>query len=200
MVILDVERPLRVPDSGKVVYGTLREVPDSPVLVVFSHGMAGSRDDLQPYAGSRALSDAGISSYRFDYYGYDADARDLLECTLSDHIDDLRLVLRTLKEEAPLRPLVVVGHSLGGLVAVESRAQEIDGLVLWDATHSSLWSEGIEDEETQWVPELGLYRMRWGIDVLVSKEFLESYDCSIATRRLAACPRRCSPWQPGRES
>ena len=129
MVPVDVERNIKIPGSELQIYGTYREVPGAP-LVIFSHCLAGERNSLEYFNGARAMSDAGFSSYRFDYYGYDVDARNLVDCIVPEHVADFDLVVKTFKEEDPDRSVTVIGHSLGGLVILMSERQQFDAAVL----------------------------------------------------------------------
>ncbi len=172
----DVEHKISIPETDLTIYGTLREVPGAP-LVVFSHCLTGNRNSLEYFTSARAFSEQGISSYRFDYYAYEDNARNMVDCTINDHVSDLDLVVNTFKAEQPERSITVIGHSLGGLVVMMSKAQEFDAAVLWDATHNSAWKDPthLEDGHTVWEPALNMFRFRWGIDILVTREYLESY-------------------------
>lgn len=186
-MIEDVDRSFSAPLGPATIYGTLRDTGSGP-LVVFSHCLTGGRNLTEYYVGARLLAERGIGSYRFDYYGGDAGARSFLDCTVDTHVEDLRLVLLALRSECPDRPLVVVGHSLGGLVALQAGDADLDGLVLWDGSHSESWGGTLTDAHTVEEPDWGFFRMRWGVEVLTTREMLASYrlvDCDELARRFA---------------
>lgn len=90
---------------------------------------------------------------------------------------DLGLVVQFVRNKFPGRKVVVVGHSLGGLVALSSEERNFDGLVLWDASHSDCWpgEEGDPDGATLYEPSLDEYRLRWAFELLVPYTFVESF-------------------------
>lgn len=169
-----------IPDTDKTIHGRLREVEGAPI-VVFVHCLTANKNTTEYYVGARFLEEAGYATYRFGLYGWEDDARRLLECTVDTHADDLDLVISTLKDRFPGRPVVAIGHSLGGMTIMSSKARGYDAVVLWEPTHADCWDEReLADEYTKWEPALGLYRYIGGVDELVSREYLESYrfrDC-----------------------
>lgn len=175
-----------IPGTNLRIDGKFREVAGSPIVVLV-HCLTGNMDSTKYYMGARALEHAGYASYRFNLYGSDG-GRDFLDCTLSTHVDDFDLVVRRLKEELPGRPVIAIGHSLGGLTVLASRQRHHDAVVLWDATHADHWEgDTIESEDTVWEPSLGLYRVTWGVPVLMSRALLESFrflDCDALVRDL----------------
>ncbi|MGH8884470.1 MAG: alpha/beta hydrolase [Egibacteraceae bacterium] len=172
----ETEKVIPIPGTDKRIYGLLREVPGAP-LAVLVHCLTAGKNSTKYYLGARALEQAGFSSFRFDLYGGADDARKLLDCTIETHADDLDLVVEGLKDEQPDRPITVIGHSLGGLAILTSKAQAFDAVVLWDATHADAWpdKDTLEDEHTVWEPALGCYRLKWSCDILISEEMLRSY-------------------------
>lgn len=75
-----------------------------------------------------ALADAGISSLRYDKRGVPGSIAvpDESTLTFANFVEDAALALDWLREETPDRPLAVVGHSEGGLVALELAAVRSD--------------------------------------------------------------------------
>lgn len=172
-----------IPGTDKRIHGLLREVADAP-LVVLVHGLTSHKNSLLCWRAARALEQAGYASYRFDLYGYPADARDLLDCTLQIHAHDLDLVVEALRREAPQRPVAVVGHSLGALVVLLSRERAFDAAVLWDASHPGTFEDkdDLQDEHTVWEPRLACYRQKGGCDILLSEALLRSWAMADADR------------------
>ena len=173
-----------IPDEGKRIYGTYREVGSDAPLVVFVHGFTGHRNEHIFFNGARALERAGISSYRFDLYCDALDARQLLDCTIDQHGADLDLVVGTLKREQAQRSITVVGHSLGALTALSSVERAFDNVVLWDpsANGDHLFRDW---PEASWMPEHGAWLVRWGADLLVSDAMAKSWQGHETERLLA---------------
>lgn len=176
---------IQIPGSDRRIHATLDEIPGAPV-VVFSHGLAASRDSTQFYNGAIAAINAGCSSLRFDFYGCEDDQRKLLDCTIWDHVADLDAAVRYLKEKDESRDVIVVGHSIGALAAILSKEHRYDALVLWDPTHPASWpGADLGDETTIFEPSLDMFRLRWGVDVLVTSAFLQSCSEVDAEAQLA---------------
>jgi esterase/lipase len=174
-----------IPGTDLTIYGKFREVPGAPIVVLV-HCLTGGMDITKYYIGARELERAGYASYRFDFYNGEDHGRDILDCTLWTHVEDFDLVIERLRAEFPGRPIVAAGHSLGGLTILASKQRQYDGVVLWDATHADHWeTTTIDSDDIVWEPALGLYRFTGGVEVLMSREFLESYrllDCDALVR------------------
>ncbi len=79
-----------------------------------------------------ALAGAGVASLRYDKRGVGASGGDYLSAGLSDNVADAAAALAALRREVPGRPVVVIGHSEGGIIAARVAAEESDlaGVVL----------------------------------------------------------------------
>jgi dienelactone hydrolase len=172
---MEFEKRIPIPGTDKNILGIFRDVPDAPIVVMV-HCLTGNKNCVDQYVGARTFEQAGYASFRFDLYGWHDDQRDFLDCLLESHADDLDLVIATLRQEFPDRKIAVTGHSLGGPVILTSKNKDFDAVVLWDPTHTDCWeTEMLEEEGYEWVPSLGVYRSRGGIEELISREYMESY-------------------------
>jgi pimeloyl-ACP methyl ester carboxylesterase len=80
---------------------------------------------------AETLSRAGVSTLRYDKRGVGASEGDYLHTGLAQRLIDARAGLRWLADRAPGVPVLVVGHSEGGLHAVELAADDrVAGVVL----------------------------------------------------------------------
>lgn len=169
------EKTIPIPGTDKVIRGLLRDRANTP-MVVMLHCFTGNKNCLEMYIGARTFESAGISSFRFDMYGSGPDQRKFLDTTLDTHVHDLGIVMDALRSEFPNRKIGVIGHSIGGAVILASGG-DFDAAVLWDATHGDWW-EGKQvgsDDYYEWIPSLGLYRTKGGVEELVTRDYLESY-------------------------
>lgn len=169
------QKAIPIPGTPNVIRGLFRDVSGSPIIVML-HCFTGNKNCLELYLGARAFESAGLSSFRFDLYGREADQRDFLDCTMHTHVDDLTLVIQTLRQEYPNRKIGVVGHSVGGAVILAT-GEGFDAAALWDCTHVDYWDgKPLDDgDHFEWVPSLGLFKTKGGVEELVSREYLESY-------------------------
>ncbi len=114
-----------------------------PLVVMIAGSGPTDRDGNSAFgvtaASLRKLADAlaarGIGSLRYDKRGVpgSAPAGNEADVTFSTYVDDLRSVAAWAAARSPGRPLVLLGHSEGGLVALEAtRAapDAVSGLVL----------------------------------------------------------------------
>jgi alpha-beta hydrolase superfamily lysophospholipase len=121
-------------NNGKTVRGSLLLTrPRGSRWVVFCHGFTGHR--LGPgylfVQLSRALGRAGISSLRFDFTGAGESEGPFREMTVDSMRSDLLSAARLVHRRHLPSSLILLGHSLGGMIAaLECAAIKPDGLVL----------------------------------------------------------------------
>jgi hypothetical protein len=91
-----------IPDSERRIYGRVRGGRSSPGVViahgVLVHAMGCSVTDVHVLNGARALEAAGFSALQFNFYGAEKDARNMAECTIDTHIDDLDLAVQWMSD------------------------------------------------------------------------------------------------------
>ena len=134
------ERELAVVSQGETMAGRLyAPAVAGPVpLVVCSHGLVGSIDDLDPVA--RTLAGLGLASYRFAFRNGGPEAGDTTRMSVMTEVADLEAVLTAARSAAdgwdvvdPQR-IVLQGVSQGGAVSTITAArhpEEVAGLALW---------------------------------------------------------------------
>ena len=90
--------------------------PDAGHVVLLAHGIAEHARRYDHVAN--ALVEAGGAVYAPDHYGHGLSAgeRALVE-DIEAYVDDLHLVADLAATEHPGLPIVVLGHSLGGIIA-----------------------------------------------------------------------------------
>lgn len=131
-----MEKEFKISTSNaKSIYGVLRGPLKSP-LVVFVHGLTGDKNEHQFFNGARFLQRHGLSSFRFNLYGWQKDARKLHHCTLKTHAFDLDRVISYFRGKG-IKKVFVVGHSYGGKTILMSQRKDFDVAVLWDPSYGS---------------------------------------------------------------
>jgi len=189
-----VETELEIPLGGGFrAHGVLREQADGP-LVVLVPCLSGDATSLCQFMSSRGLEAAGFSTLRLDLYGRRRPwQRSPLDWFVEVMATDLDQVLLHLRRERPERVVSVCGHSLGGLAILLSQTQAFEAAELWDATHGGFVRDAEEwlggDPYRVWEPTLGLWRARWGRDVLLgesafSYEAMSAAECDALIDRL----------------
>jgi pimeloyl-ACP methyl ester carboxylesterase len=105
------------------------DLPDKgPVraYAVFAHCFTCNKDIKAPVAIGRALAEAGIATFRFDFTGLGGSEGDFGETTFTSNIDDLLNAARYVGETFGSVQLMI-GHSLGGAAALRAAAL-LDGV------------------------------------------------------------------------
>ena len=138
-----IERSLEFPTAaGKTLRGMLH-LPaaalgqPAPSVVMF-HGFTGDRMESHWMfvKCSRALAQAGVASWRFDFYGSGESDGEFREMTFSREIADGRAAVAFLRGQTGIDPerVGLLGLSLGGTVAAAlAPSVRAKVLVLWSA-------------------------------------------------------------------
>lgn len=128
-----METQIKIPTTNKrFIYGTLRGPLNKPLLI-FVHGFTGFKEEHIFFNGSRFFDKHNVSTFRFNLYHYEKDARKMEECTLSLHGKDLDVVIEYFRKKG-VKKIFVVGHSFGGLTVLLSQKQNFNAAVLWDGS------------------------------------------------------------------
>jgi alpha-beta hydrolase superfamily lysophospholipase len=105
--------------------------PDPERIVLLAHGYGEHIGRYEHVAA--AFADRGAAVYGPDHLGHGESAGEqVLVEDFEDIVDDLHLVGELARERHPGRPVVLVGHSMGGLIATRyaQRYGGLDALVL----------------------------------------------------------------------
>lgn len=117
-------------------------VPDPPVVLIVAGSGPTDRDGNNPFGVAAsyleklaaALAAHGIASLRYDKRGAGQSpaVTDESVLTLQTYVDDAGAVFDWLRAQPGLGPIVIAGHSEGGLIALELAAarRDVAGLVL----------------------------------------------------------------------
>lgn len=121
--------------NGKTIRGSAHIVNQESAnpWFIICHGLTGHR--LGPgylfVKLSRFLSSHGFSSLRFDFCGSGESDGYFHEMSVETMVSDLLTVISILKEKHNPHPLILIGHSFGGMIAALCTQQiAFDGLVL----------------------------------------------------------------------
>lgn len=153
--------------DGKVIYGKLRG-PLSQTLAIFVHGLGGRMDQHIYYNGARFLEKRNISSFRFNLYSWEKDARNLSNCTIEMHSKDLDTVIDYFRKQGA-KKIFVIGHSFGGPTILLSKNKDYDGVILWDPSYA----EPLSFKDAKYIESLDMYKGKWEFEILFNKEMVE---------------------------
>lgn len=106
------------------------DAPCGTAIVI--HGLSGFKEEPHIIAMAQACRDAGFSTIRMNTrHAFSGDGSAYVDATASAAIEDARTVISWTREQPWFRePLLVAGHSLGGLAILEAaRVESVDLLI-----------------------------------------------------------------------
>ena len=162
--------------DGFKIHGILNHVKENSDKAVFIvHGMAG-----HVYEYSHKLAADFLQSeydvYRFNFYSANKDARKLIDCDLSIHVQDLEAVLN--EYASKYKEIYIIGHSYGGPVIMSSKMPDnLKAVTLWDPSFAL---DSFGDFDSVDVSGRKCYIMRMGFDALINEQMYK--DIKLITR------------------
>lgn len=111
---------LRLTFTGSLGYklAARLELPHTPkAYVLFAHYFTGNKDITALSRIARALHEAEIALFRFDYTGLGASEGDFANTNFSSNVNDLIAAADFMRKNFEA-PQILVGHSLGGTAAL----------------------------------------------------------------------------------
>ncbi len=121
-------------EHSRIIRGSLHITErENNSWFVICHGLTGQR--IGPgylfVKLSRALSEQGFSSLRFDFFGSGESSGTFQEMSIDTMISDLNMVVKNLRKYYNPGSITLVGHSFGGMIASLAVEQvKPDGLIL----------------------------------------------------------------------
>ncbi|MEO1028066.1 MAG: alpha/beta fold hydrolase [Pseudomonadota bacterium] len=153
--------------DGCRIFGTLTQGNLPRALVIFVHGLTGDRDYHLYHRAARTFPALGFDTFRYDLFSNAPGGRTLTDCSLSIFAADLSLVLQHFSSY--YKQIHVIGHSIGGAIAMLTDQSHIASLVLWD---TGLNRDPKARTPFEFSEQLGLYVARLKIEYLLSPELI----------------------------
>ena len=171
-----MEKDLAIPVSKThSVYGRFSGPLRRP-LVIIVHGLPCSIYEGLYEEACRWFAAKGYATYRFNLYGWQKDARQLIDSTLTMHAQDLDSVVAHFRKLG-FKKIFVAGHSFGGPTILLSPKQDFDGVALWDPSYDiSFTKKKFGFAGGKYIPSLKGYFMRWGPNVIIGKKMADEVD------------------------
>lgn len=120
------------------------------------------------YNGARFLENHGISSFRFNLYGWDEGARNLSDCSIKTHSYDLDLVIKYFRKKGA-KKIFTVGHSYGAPTILLSKNKDFEKVILWDPS----FGYPMSFDNPRYIKSVNKYLVTWNFDVLISPQMVE---------------------------
>jgi dienelactone hydrolase len=171
-----MEKELKINISKKVtVYGRFQGVISKPLFIVV-HGLPGSMSEGFYEKAAQWFGTHGFSTFRFNLYSWQKDARELVDCTLEVHASDIDAIVAYFRKRG-FKKIFVAGHSFGGASLLLSKKQGMSAVALWDPSYDlSFTKRCYGSPGGEYVKQLDGYFMKWGVDVIISKKMAEEAD------------------------
>lgn len=153
-----------------IIYGTWNYLQKSATLLIFVHGLSGNQYEHHYFNAVPFFTSEGFDTFRFDFYSRKPDARILSESSVTSHVQDLELIIDHFKDKYD--KLILIGHSLGALTILKTDLSNISKIVIWDPT---MGYKKLEDKNASFNDKLDKYILRWGMEIIVSKQLMEEW-------------------------
>ncbi len=164
------EEKIQLPTSdGHVIFGTMNTAGNDAVII-FVHGFTGHQNEHHYFNAVPFFLAHNFDTCRFDFYARGIKSRSLKNSSLTTHVQDLAVVITYCANQ--YKKLILVGHSLGPLVILQSDLSRISRIVLWDPT---MPIHNPAEKNAVFNADLDKYIFEWGIDFIVSKEMVNEW-------------------------
>jgi alpha-beta hydrolase superfamily lysophospholipase len=111
-------------NGGSIVGFLYRPFRKTDKAIIFCHGFAGMKEQFKLWANY--FSFRGFITLTFDFTGNGESEGFFTEGTFSQEISDVKSAVDFLKQNYGIRKIALVGHSMGGAVAVLSASKNKD--------------------------------------------------------------------------
>ena len=102
-------------------------------VAVFVHGLTGAPNEHIFHNAAKLFPTKGVDVFRPALYWWEKNNRNLSDCSISTHAEDLNKVLQYLRPK--YKKIAVIGHSLGSPTILKSNKTLFDSVVLWDPSY-----------------------------------------------------------------
>ncbi|MFA5937222.1 MAG: alpha/beta fold hydrolase [Candidatus Paceibacterota bacterium] len=153
-----------------IIYGTFDSIKESKTLLIFVHGFTGHKNEHHYFNAASYFIERGFGTFRFNFYGDGLNARSLSKISLKEHFSDLKLVINTFKSKYD--DIILIGHSLGCVVILNTDLSDISKIVLWDPS-SKL--KDLKAKNFDYNSSLDKYIYNSRLSVIVSKELINEW-------------------------
>ncbi|MBL8638204.1 MAG: alpha/beta fold hydrolase [Alphaproteobacteria bacterium] len=155
--------------DGHTIYGVKNSSGLTTSKAIFIvHGLTGYMNE---YALKRAADyfEETYDVYRFNLYDGQDSGRDLIDCTIQTHADDLNTVLSHFG--STYEKIFLIGHSYGGPSIMMANPSGISAVSLWDPSFDLRLIQ--EMFKSAYTPCGDMYMVNWGTTYLIGKAMYE---------------------------
>jgi len=142
--------------------------------VIFVHGLTGKPNNHWFYNAKNYFVQKGYAVIRFYLYTDLPQARQLDQCTLAIHSQDLNQVIDYARRKG-FKSLSLVGHSLGGPTILNAKTKNLSSLVFWDPLFNP--QQFIKDVAI-FDKQMNAYILKWGVTHILGKPMYQEL-CNV---------------------
>lgn len=171
-----MEKEIKIKTSdGHHIYGRLAGSSSKSLFIVV-HGLPGSMDEDLYLEATRWFGKQGYATFRFNLYGGEKDARQLMETTLATHASDIDTIVRYFRTKK-FKKICIAGHSYAGPAILLSKEQGFDSAMLWDPSYGVSFTKKQKGmPSAKYLKEIGGYLMPWGVNFVLGEEMVDEAD------------------------
>lgn len=160
-------------DDGHKLYGLINHAAQTAhKAVILCHGLTGNMNERHYQLAQDFFTACGYDVVRFNFYGQEANARRITDCTVAQQAKDLEHVLQHFKPR--YESLCVAGHSFGGLTILMANSPLIAAASLWDGTFIPFSEDKKFSAQWSYSKERGDYVVNWPpVTKVVGKNFYD---------------------------
>lgn len=166
------ETTITIPTLDKhIIYGThIYPEQKQSALIIFVHGIMGSQHEQHYIRAPFYFCKRGFDIFRFDQYSRGDKARQLSECSITIHSQDLNEIIKYFKPQ--YEKIYIVGHSLGALVTLKADLDDVEKIILLDPSRGM---RNIEEKGIIYDEEKDYYVAKKGIEILLGEEMIKEW-------------------------
>lgn len=168
--------------DGKKIAVEINSKDGNEVGILYFHGFTGSINGHNAYNAANSWPKKGYDFWRMAICpGGGSDFRDMGNLRWEQSVADAKKVLSAMRRK--YKTIFVVGHSLGGSLAVYAADKKLAGVVLWDPPYD-LKLEG------DWIREHDKkhYLVNYGNLHLITKRYAKEVDKVVMYPKMDALP------------
>lgn len=165
--------------DNHLIHGTLDSAVKTDKLIIFAHGLTGNQYEHQYYNAPAFFNPKGYDTFRFDFYSPEEKGRQISECSISIHVQDLETVINRFQND--YKDVYLIGHSIGCNVIMNSDTIGIKKIIYWDPTRGL---KNLEEKNATYDEHGQLYTLHWGLEIQLNQQMINDWKAAADLKNL----------------
>jgi len=167
--------------DGKKIAVEINSLEGNEIGILYFHGFTGSINGHNAYNAANTWPKKGYDFWRMNICPGGEGFRDMGNLRFGQSVEDAKRVIATMHRK--YKKIFVVGHSLGGTLAVYAADKKLAGIVLWDPPYDlKLEGDWIRDYDKKH------YLINYGNLHLITKAYAKEVDKVIMYPKMKELP------------